>query len=300
MNPAGINCPAVTAIIRLAAEIGYPYRPRGITVANLWFFARLHSEARSSPVLPACVPRLAWHARRADDEACLFFSRADDAHGGSIDFWLDSSPRVRREAAELLRAGTGAGWRLWTDDGIARQVRHPHESGRDVADELAAVSSDFALATLSAGTSNLDAAFGQAVVHLRGIAAQLPADTRPGFLFQCWRKWSAWLPVKERVELAAGAGIRAAAVADQTSPDQTSPGETSAAQRAYLRGSREAISRQGHGGLPAPYLWFAQAGATHERLAIPAAVSAAAALTVRGELAPVPAGRPVMVSGGVR
>lgn len=257
-------------------------------MADLWLFARLHGEPGSAPALPAVVPRLVKHLRRADRQACLFFRRGDDGH--AFELWLNSSRGVRGEAGKLLREQTRAGWRLWIDDGVTRPARHRHESGRDVTDELAAVSSDFALAVLPTGAASPDTAFTQAVVHLRGIAAELHDNARLAFLFRCWRQWCAGLSAKERVELAAASGMWAATVSD----------EPSAALRTYLRATRDVISHQRAGGLPARYLWFAQAHATQDRLAIPAALSAAAALTVRSELAAAPAGMPVLASGAVR
>jgi hypothetical protein len=262
----------------------------GSIMADLWLFARLHGAADPAPVLPAAMLRLARYLRWADQQACLFFNRTKDSQGIAFDLWLSSSRRVRQEAEAQLRAGTRARWQLWTDDGVTRPIRHRHQSGRDVTDELAAVSSQLALTMPSAGAMSPDFAFSHAVIHLRAIAAEVPDNGRSAFLFRCWQQWCPGLCARDRVGLAADSALRAGAI----------PDEPSAAQRTYVRGTREVIGRQRADGLPARYLWFAQAAATHDRLAIPVAAGAAAALTVRRELSADLAPMPVLVSGAVR
>lgn len=243
-----------------------------------WLFARIYSERRMSPAPPAAVPRVAQHVRAADPEACFFYSRADDSAGQAFDLWLDSVPGARQDAADLLRAGQEAGWRLWAEDGVRRPVRHPHESKRDVTDELAAVSSAFSLAVLP--RSDPDQAFELAVAHLRGVCGFLREAVQRPFLFHCWRRWGAELSPGQRAGLVPEADLLVATV----------PDEPPAAQHAYLQATQEAARRQRPGsGLPEGYLWFLQAVATHDRLAVPYEVSAAAALTVRNELAHRPA-----------
>lgn len=248
-------------------------------MAPRWLFARIYSERNMSPAPPAVVSTAARHVRAADPKACFFYSRAADAGSGrAFDLWLDSVPGTRRDVLDLLRAGQEVGCHLWAEDGVCRPVRHPHESERDVTDELAAVSSTFSLSVRP--RSDPGQAFEMAVTHLRGVSGFLSEPVQRPFLFHCWRRWGAELTPEQRAALVPEADLRAATVADEP-PD---------AQYTYLQGTQEAARRQRPGsGLPEGYLWFLQAVATHDRLAIPCEVSAAAALTVRNELAHQPA-----------
>lgn len=245
-------------------------------MAQDWLLLRLYGAPGTPPVLPAVMPRLAQRLRSADPDAFFFFVRAGGPGGPSIELWLDTEPEVYREVTERLHAELSGGWRLSAERDITRPVRHPHESERDVQDELAAVSSEFALTQLMHGEPEPDEAFRLGVAHLRGVTTLLPESDRRDFLFLCWQHWSAGLTPSSRVELSAAAGLRAATV----------PQEQSVAQQLYLYGTRQAIDRQRPGTvLPERYLIFSQAGATHDRLGIPPTWSAAAALTVRNELA---------------
>ncbi|PJE98189.1 hypothetical protein CUT44_08555 [Streptomyces carminius] len=236
------------------------------------------------------LPRLARYVRSADSAACCFFSREDDATGPSVELWLDSTPEVRRAAADLLRSEPESPWRPVVEQDVPRPVHHPHESGRDVRDELAAVSTEFALSVPPGGEPGPKKAFDLGTSHLRGIVELLPEAARPGFLFQCWQSWSAGLSPWEREKLAAETDMRRAAV----------PHAPSKARLRYLDRTRRAIRHQRPGnGLPEPYLIFHQAGATHGRLGVPPAQGAAAALALRSELAERTASPvPVAASGG--
>ncbi|MEU3349643.1 hypothetical protein ABZ723_32550 [Streptomyces sp. NPDC006700] len=238
--------------------------------------------------LPSVLPRLARYVRSADPGACFFFSRADEPAGPSIALWIDSVPGVRRAALDLLRSETEAPWRLAVEQGAHHKARHPEGTGRDVKDELAAVSTAFALSVLPSGRPDPDEAFRLGVSHLRGIVRLLPEAARTGFLFQSWQSWSASLPPRRREELAVEADVRTATVPDTSSPSR----------QAYLDGTRQAVRRGPGSGLPEPYLLFHQAGATHNRLGIPPAWGAAAALTVRNELAERAVPVPAATSGG--
>jgi hypothetical protein len=231
----------------------------------------------SAAVPVAAVVALAEHVSAADPAACLFFTRADTGPAApAIDLWLSAAPWVRADAPDVLRSRTADGGSLWAEDGVPRQVRHPHVSGRDVTDEMAAVSSVFALAVLTGGAPRHSTPFGRAVAQLRGITGLLPAATRRPFLFRCWQTWSAVLSPECRSELAAGTAACAGTLAS----------EPPIAQQAYLEGTCDVLRRQRSGhALPTTYLWFLQASATHDRLAVPADTAAAAALAVRGELA---------------
>jgi hypothetical protein len=246
-------------------------------MTRLWLFARIYCERGVFLAPPAAVLSVAQHIRAADPAACFFYSRVDDSAGPAFDLWLDSVPEARRDALHLLHAGREAGWRLWTEDGLRRPVRHPHESERDVTDELAAVSTAFALAVPP--RSGQDRAFELAMAHLRGVCGFLREAVQRPFLFQCWRQWGKELSSSQRADLVLEAGMRVA----------TAPDEPPAAQRAYLKATQETVRCQRPGsGLPEGYLWFLQVVATHDRLAVPHEVSAAAALTVRNELAQRP------------
>ncbi len=271
---SGINCVAAQAIIRLAS-IPISVTIEVINVAHLWLFARMHCPERPSPVRPAVMVHLARHARAADPEACFFFCRRGDSNA-TFDLWLEALPGARREASDLLRAEAGSSWQTYVEDDVLRLASHPQEKDRNVTDELAAVSTTFALTVRTADAADRHRAFEIAVIHLRAVAAQLPGAAQLPFLFQCWRRWSAGLSPDRRVELAAESAMLA----------RTVPGEPSAAHRAYLRGTTDAVRGQRPGcRWPERYLWFMQVDATHDRLALHQEASAAAALTVRGELA---------------
>ncbi|WP_307670770.1 hypothetical protein [Streptomyces sp. V2I9] len=238
--------------------------------------------------LPPVLPRLARHLRSADPGACFFFSRADGPAGPAVDVWVDCAPRVRPGVVELLRARTGPPWRLAVRQDVRRIADRRHESGREVTDELAAVSTAFALAVLPEGVPDAEDAFRLGVTHLRDLVGLLPEGAGPGFLFQCWQLWSAALPPRRREELAVEADVRAATV----------PHPRSEARQTYLERTRHVLRQGPAGGLPEPYLLLHHAGATHDRLGIPPARSAAAALTVRNELTERPAQLPATASGG--
>ncbi|GGU48674.1 hypothetical protein GCM10010259_44740 [Streptomyces daghestanicus] len=257
-------------------------------MARQWLFVRLYGAAGAATSLPPVLPRLARYLRSAAPGACFFFSRADGPAGPAVDAWVDCDPRARPEVVELLRARTGPPWRLAVRQDVRRTADQALESGRDVTDELAAVSTAFALAVLPEGAPDPEEAFRLGVTHLRDLVGLLPEDAGPGFLFQCWQLWSAALPPRRREELAVEADVRAATV----------PHPRSEARHAYLEGTRQVLRRGPAGGLPEPYLLLHHAGATHDRLGIPPAWGAAAALTVRNELTARPARLPATASGG--
>lgn len=258
-------------------------------MTHQWLFFRLYGAAGTDRFLPAVVPRLARHVRSADPEACFFFQRADGPVGPSVEVWLDAAPDVRREVTERLRREGGGAWRPSIEPNATRSVRYPHESERDVTDELAAVSTEFALAQSSHSRPDAEEAFRLGVTHLRGVVELVPAPERQGFLFLCWQHWSAGLSPGRRVQLTSDAGLEAGMVQK----------ETSEARQTYLSGTRQAIRRQRPGcGLPERYLVFSQAGATHDRLGITPASGAAAALTVRSELVGWETAVPAAMSGG--
>ncbi|MCX4761553.1 hypothetical protein OG562_11285 [Streptomyces sp. NBC_01275] len=270
-------------------------------MARQWLFVSLYGGADAPPGLPAVVPRAARLVRAKDPGACFFFSRADDDPAGrSVDLWIDARPGTRREAAQLLRGAPESGWRLSAERLVERPVGHPHESERDVHDELASVASEFALTVRPDGTPPApQEAYGLAVAHLRGLARLTAPAGRAGFLFQCWERWSARLTAGRRVELAVEAELREADVPEEPTeaptPFEDAFGE---ALEAYLHGTRQAVRRQRPGcGLPEHYLLFAQSASAHDRLGIPAGVSAAAALAVRGELVRRPSRVPAATAG---
>ncbi|MEW2623452.1 hypothetical protein [Streptomyces sp. NPDC048106] len=257
-------------------------------MARQWLFVSLYGGSDAPSGLPAVVPRVARLVRSGDPEACFFFSRTDEPTGRSVDLWLDARPATRDAVADVLRAEPDAGWTPSAARTVTRPVRHPHESERDVRDELAAVASEFALAVRHVDDPGPREALALGVAHLRGVAGLLPEASRPAFLFQCWQRWSAGLSPRQRVALAAGAGP----VPEHG--EQAAP----APLEAYLHRTRRTIRGQRPGqGLPEPYLLFHQTEAAHDRLGIPAGPSAAAALTVRGEILRRAARVPVAASG---
>ncbi|MER7187520.1 hypothetical protein ABT404_50070, partial [Streptomyces hyaluromycini] len=175
-------------------------------MARQWLSVSLYGGIGAPRELPAVVGRVARHVRVSDPDGCFFFSRDGDPAGGSVDLWVDTRARTRIEVAKLLRGGAPeSGWRLSAERLVARPVRHPHESDRDVMDELAAVASELALAVQPDGLPGPRAAYDLAVAHLSFLTELIEPDARAGLLFQCWQHWSAGLPPWRRVELAAGA-----------------------------------------------------------------------------------------------
>lgn len=252
-------------------------------MSRRWLFVRVHGSTQVAAAVPTAVQDAARLVRAADPAACFFFDRVDDPAGDTVEVWLDARPDVRGEVAARLRV-PGDGWLTAAGQELSRPVRHPHESERDVTDELAAVSSEFALA--SGGHRTQDEAFRLAVWHVRGLVGLSAGDPR-ALAFQCWLHWSARLAPHRRVDLSAQAALRAGRV----------PREPHPRLRTYLARTSEAVlGQRSDAGLPADYLLFAQATATHARLGLPPDVGAAAALTVRDELAdrmaPALSGRP--------
>ncbi|MFC4507627.1 MULTISPECIES: hypothetical protein [Streptomyces] len=247
-------------------------------MARQWLFVSLYGGADAPPGLPTVVPRAARIVRTGDPGACCFFSRPDDPTGRSVELWVDARADVRREVTRLLRGAPEPGWRLSAERLVERPVGHPHESERDVRDELAAVASEFALAVRPDGTTaDGPEGYGLAVAHLRGLTGLLPRDGRAGFLFQCWQRWSAGLSPGRRVELATSA--------EWGEPEPSAPAPLTAALKTYLHGIEQGVRRQRPGcGLPEHYLLFSQSASAQERMGVPAAVSASAALAVRAEV----------------
>lgn len=246
-------------------------------MARRWLFVRIHDSARTGPAsanVPAVLPAVAGLVRAADPDACLFFDRVDDPIGSAVEVWLDARPEVCDDAAALL-GEPGEGWRASAAELVTRAVRHPYECGRDVTDELAAVSSEFALACGPGAGRDFDAAFGLAVAHLRGLAGLAVGDGR-ALAFQWWLHWADELSARRRVDLPVEAAMRA----DDVPPEPVPHLRWYIARTAMLVHARLAGE-----GLPPNYLLFAQATATHQRLGLPADAGAAAAHTVREEFA---------------
>jgi len=257
-------------------------------VTSQWLFCRLYAPGGATSIVPPAVARTARYVAAADPEGCFLFDRADDPAGFSVEVWADATPRVLAEAADRLRAEPlPPGWSSSFTHGVARPVRNPHESERDVADELAAVSSELALAVLAHGAPADD--LGLALAHLRGVAGLVPPADRGTLLFHCWQHFSAALTPDVRVGLAFEASLHAGRGAD--APDEIF--------RRYLDRTQEVVAAQRPGcDLPGHYLLFSQVTRTQDRLGVAPACSAVAALTVRHEFAeqarrqPVSSGRP--------
>jgi len=217
--------------------------------------------------LPLSLGETARLLRAADPCACLFFDRTGTA-GDTLEVWLDARPDVRAAAARLLRV-PGGGWVTTALRPADRPADHLPYGGHDVFDELAAVSSELALHPL--GGDQVDFA----VAHLRGLFA-IAGDRAQAIAFECWRHWSATLSPTRRVAESVEAALRAGTL-PHTRPPRLA---------AYLTATERAVlGQRSRAALPAPYLVFTQALGTHARLALPPSVGAAAALTVRNELA---------------
>jgi hypothetical protein len=219
--------------------------------------------------LPELVGMAIDQVRAADAGSCGFFRRTPT----TIELWFHATSDAAGEVTQLLRVQAAAArLPLTIESSQLRPVLHPHQSGRDVLDELAAVSTELALtlAPVTGAAQQLEAA----ATHLRVAAEWIELVHQQSFLFLCWQSWAAELTPRQRVKL-----IEAAEVGE--------PGDlVDKAWRRYAERSEQVVQGQRPGRrLPLAYLMFGQVKQTHDRLGIPAEIAAAAALGVRRERA---------------
>ena len=217
-------------------------------------------------------------ARAADPDCCWFYERLGGQGCGGIGLWLNSVADAQQRSAERLRAESARRNLELTVECADRQVSYPAPGGRDARDELSAVSSDFALDTLT-GRLPGPAPFDLAVKHMRGIASLVGEAERLPFLFQCWYHWSAALTSRVRV----GCGM-AARLRDDSVPQDTAPMAGASGWRDYLRAVSRTISAvPAASGAPANYLLFDHAHRTHRRLGVSLETEVLAVQVVRAE-----------------
>jgi hypothetical protein len=235
-----------------------------------WLYCRIHQLTGASAAVPEFVGTAIAQVRTIDADSCSFFSRAPDA----IELWLHTTPAAAGQVTELLRARAAeAGLPLTVESSRQRPVPHPHQTGRDVLDELAAVSTELALtfAPVIAADRRLEVA----VTHLRVAAEWIEPVHRQSFLFLCWQNWAATLSPRHRGMLIETTDVTApACLADRADR----------AWRRYAERTEQVVQGQRPGWeLPLAYLMFGHVKHTHDRLGIPPEVAALAALGVRRE-----------------
>jgi hypothetical protein len=114
-----------------------------------------------------------------------------------------------------------------------------------------------------------------AVAHVSRLAELVPAAERRSFLFACWQEWSAAMTPSQRVALGRAA-LRGL-------PDV---GKTEEPLRRHHHTLHEVIAtHRDPSPVPRNYLLFQHARLTHNRLGVPPAEAALAALVARGALA---------------
>jgi hypothetical protein len=233
-------------------------------------FARLHPDLTASRAVLPTLSRLFRQVRSADPGSTAFFDRPPAADVSPVEIWVHSTPAVCHAAGVSLRAETEQGTgTLAVQYAVARPVLSPSAYARDVTDELAAASSEFALNLPPGGPGGeLDVA----VPHLRGLTELMPTVVRSPFLFACWQHWSSTLTPRHRAELAAAAHLPA--------PLGLRPLSWSG----YFDRVGRIIRRQQSASAPSSgHLVLHHAAATHDRAGMSAAGGALSALTLRAE-----------------
>lgn len=239
-------------------------------------------------LLPPVLPGLVGQLRAADPDCCWFFERIGRSASTGIGLWVDALPDVLYHAADQIGKESECRKGRFTVGFRNRRVSYPYPSGRDICDELSAVSSDFAMRLLTSmavgpgeGLALPDAQFALAVAHLRYIAALVPDTDKLPFLFQCWYRWSSVLSPSARVECGLNAELRAGSV-----PLAPAGIGGDYIWLNYLRNLSQVIVRAAEcAEVPVNYLLFDHAHRTHRRLGIPPATEALAVRVVRAELA---------------
>ncbi|WP_433618851.1 hypothetical protein ACQP2P_22380 [Dactylosporangium sp. CA-139114] len=187
------------------------------------------------------IPHTVARLREADPGAHWAYRR--EAYGFELRFHCGARA-ARRLGLSVAPVATG--------DGPA----HP---------QLSTIASDLALALARRGEPSADTALPMAVRHLRTTAGLIAPGERRPFLFECWRYWSAGL--------GSGVRLKLMALAEQPVPEPCADDSWTEYHRA-LAGLGEVTG-------PMKYTLFRLADGTLNRLGVPRADQALAALVVR-------------------
>ncbi|QTD95911.1 hypothetical protein [Streptomyces cyanogenus] len=225
------------------------------------------------------LPELVRVLRAAD--GIWFFDPAEDSPGPAFALWCRTAPERREEIRTALRAEGAV--RIVEERHGERPVVHRGARGFDLSDELAAVSSELAVALTAEGGPADQEALVWAVRHLQHVVGLVPQRDRRAFLFACWQQWSAGLAPEDRVSLGLQAEIEAESVTGQAAAGpRRGPAVswTRYTERTRAIAADPAFTAQA----PGNYLLFRHAHRTHARMGLPLAVEALAARIVRAEL----------------
>ncbi|GAA5214956.1 hypothetical protein [Streptomyces thinghirensis] len=233
-----------------------------------WFFCRLPEAG--SPELSELIRPF----RTAD--GIWFFDPVTDASGRGVELWFRAAPG--EIAAFRAALHTGGGLRVAEERIAERPPVHPGGRGLDIADELAAASSELALSLAAVGAPSPQDGPDWAVRHLRHIVGLVPQRERRAFLFACWQHWTTALKPAHRVDL----GLQAEIAAASATPDVTGPAADPWVR--YTTATRAVACAPGFtANAPGNYLLFDHAHRTHGRLGLSLAVEALAVRIVRAE-----------------
>ncbi|MFF7889738.1 lantibiotic dehydratase C-terminal domain-containing protein [Streptomyces sp. NPDC007896] len=225
------------------------------------------------------LPELIHPLRAAED--IWFFDPAADSHGPGLELWFHAAPERLAEIRATLRADGAL--RIADERMTERPSAYPGGRGVDLADELAALSSELAVALAASGALRPENGLAWAVRHLRHLVDLVPQRERRAFLFLCWQHWTVALEPGHRVDLGVRARLEAESVTRDTAGRTTGP---AAGPWGRYAGTTRAIAlAPGFAAdAPANFLLFEHAHRTHGRLGLPLAVEALAARIVRSEL----------------
>ncbi|MFF1900069.1 hypothetical protein [Streptomyces sp. NPDC058206] len=222
------------------------------------------------------LPELIRALRAADD--IWFFDPPADSHDSGLELWFHALPERLGKVRAMLRADHTV--HIAEERMIERPPSYPGFRGIDLADELAAVSSELAVALTAGGGLRPEEGPAWAVRHLRHLVDLVPRRDRRAFLFACWQQWTVALEPAHRIALGIQAEVEAESVPRRHTADQAAePWDR------YTEATRAIAAAPGFTtDAPANFLLFEHAHRTHARLGLPPAVEAVAARTVRAEL----------------
>jgi hypothetical protein len=238
-----------------------------------WLYCRLSGTGLSE------LPELIDPLRAAED--IWFFDPPADSHGPGLDLWFHAAPERLGEILAALRADGAV--RITAERMTERPSAYPGARGVDLADELAAVSSELAVGLTAGGEPRPENGLTWAVRHLQHLVDLVPQRERRAFLFHCWQHWTIPLEPAHRIDLGVQAEIEAESVTRDTADPMTGP--AAGPWGRYTEATRAIVPATGFtAGVPVNFLLFEHAHRTHGRLGLPLAVEALAARIVRAEL----------------
>ncbi|MGC0373846.1 lantibiotic dehydratase C-terminal domain-containing protein [Streptomyces sp. SAI-229] len=244
-----------------------------------WLFCRLSGAEVSE------LPELIRSLHAPGD--IWFFDPVADPHHPGLGLWFHAVPERLGGIRTALRADGTV--RIAEERITERLPRHPGARGIDLADELAAVSSELAVALTAVGALRPENRLAWAVRHLRHLVALVPQRERRAFLFLCWQHWTMALEPAHRIDLGVRAETEAEAMTRETTGPATGPWGR------YTDATRAITAAPGFtADTPANFLLFEHAHRTHRRLAVPLAAEALAARIVRAELDATGAAAPAL------